>query len=155
MRYWKMGLAVALTLAGLTFGGAGVAAATDDGAAVGTTVAELVVVADGPSQPTNPDQPGKPTNPDKPGQPGKPSRPTTPSKRPPRVTPLDRLPGTGPTVGTATHVAGKPQRFLPQTGEAIAFVVAGVGSGLLGLIGLFGLLLLRRRREEAADEAFN
>ncbi|WP_262315310.1 LPXTG cell wall anchor domain-containing protein [Lacticaseibacillus parakribbianus] len=152
MRYWKMGLVVALTLAGLTFGGAGVAAATDTGAGVGTTVAELVVVADGPSQP------GKPTQPDKPGQPGKPSRPTTPSKpgkRPSRVTPLDRLPGTGPTGGTATHVAGKPQRFLPQTGEAVAFVVAGVGSGLLGLIGLCGLLLLRRRREEAADEAFN
>ena len=109
MRYWKIGLAVALTAAGLTLGGTGVNAATNTGAAVGQTVAEFVVL---PS----------------------PYQPSKPGKLPSRVTPADHVPGTKSATGQTHGVLPKTGDTLALVLAGVGFGLLGLIAMMLLLL---------------------
>lgn len=109
MRYWKIGLAVALTAAGLTLGGTGVTAATNTGAAVGQTVAEFVVL---PS----------------------PYQPSKPGKLPPRVTPTDHVPGTKSATGRTYGRLPKTGETIALVLAGVGFGLLGLIAMMLLLL---------------------
>lgn len=109
MRYWKIGLAVVLTAAGLTLGGTGVNAATNTGAAVGRTVAEFVVL---PS----------------------PYQPSKPSKLSPRVTPTDHVPGTKSAIGQTRGILPKTGETIALILAGVGFGLLGLIAMMLLLL---------------------
>lgn len=109
MRYWKIGLAVALTAACLTLGGTGVNAATNTGAAVGQTVAEFVVLP-------SPYQPGKP------------------GKLPSRGTPTDHVPGTKSATGQTHGVFPKTGETIALVLAGVGFGLLGLIAMMLLLL---------------------
>lgn len=109
MRYWEIGLAVALTAAGLTLGGTGVNAATNTGAAVGQTVAEFVVL---PS----------------------PYQPSKPGKLPSRVTPTDHVPGTKSATGQTYGVLPKTGETIALVLAGVGFGILGLIAMMLLLL---------------------